>query len=315
MKGAKILFVLLFLIFSIKGFGVEKDTTRVGLFLTSLHDFDLTDQSYTAEFWLWFNYKNDSLKPLDTREISNAKSVESSIPDTEKKGEINWTTEKIRATLKHQWQLEHFPFDRQTLVLEIEEAIYDTTSMVYVPDIENSKYDVENMDLTEWKITNFKIATNIKTYQTTYGDPELKGSSSYPSVRAEITIERVGNGLFFKLFTGVYVAFFISMMVFFIDPTDVDPRFGLSVGGLFAAVGNKYIVDSNMPESTSFTLIDKVHAITFFYILISIVLSVVSLSFYKKEKIQKSKNLDLIGFFVLAGSYLVINVGLIFYSF
>jgi hypothetical protein len=86
MKGAKILFVLLFLIFSIKGFGVEKDTTRVGLFLTSLHDFDLTDQSYTAEFWLWFNYKNDSLKPLDTREISNAKSVESSIPDTEKKG-------------------------------------------------------------------------------------------------------------------------------------------------------------------------------------------------------------------------------------
>lgn len=307
----RLIFIVIFSCFVYQALSQPKDTTKVGLFVTSLHDFDLTDQSYTAEFWLWFNYKNDSLKPLETREISNVKSVESSIPDTEKKGDINWATEKIRANIKHQWNLEHFPFDRQVLALEIEEAIYDTTTMIYVPDVENSKYDNQNMNLTEWKITNFKIAPNVKTYQTTYGDPELEGISSYPSVKAEITIERIGTGLFFKLFTGVYVAFFISMMVFFIEPVDVDPRFGLSVGGLFASVGNKYIVDSNMPESTSFTLIDKVHAMTFLYILISIVISVISLYFFKNNQIQKSKKLDVRSFFVLAASYIGINLILI----
>ncbi|MBY0425944.1 MAG: hypothetical protein K2Q22_09940 [Cytophagales bacterium] len=306
-------FLLSLLLFgSNSGIAQPRDTCQVGLFVTSLHDFNLTDQSYTTEFWLWFNYRNDSLHPLETREISNSKSVESTISDTEKKGGINWATEKIRANIKTQWQLAHFPFDRQKLTIEIEEAIFNTSQMVYVPDVENSTYDQKNMDLVEWKVVGFTIFPATKTYNTTYGDPELKGESSYPSVRAEIIIERIGTGLFFKLFTGVYVAFFIAMMVFFIEPIDVDPRFGLSVGGLFAAVGNKYIVDSNMPESTSFTLIDKVHAMTFFFILISIVISAISLYLFKNNQIGRSKKLDRVSFFVLAFTYVTLNSVLIY---
>jgi len=207
--------------------------------------------------------------------------------------------------------LEDFPFDEQTLKLEIEEAIYDTSTMIYMADRENSKYDANNIALNGWRITHFEITPQVKTYETTYGDPELKGESSYPAIKILVTIKRIGNGLFFKLFTGVYVAFLITMMVFFIDPTDVDPRFGLSVGGLFAAVGNKYIVDSNLPETTSFTLVDKIHSLTFCYILASIVLSVVSLHFYKKDNPRLSKKIDLWAFSTFGASYVLINTWLI----
>ena len=312
----KRLFLIFLLFWFSHSFGqiyriADKDTCHVGIFITSLHDFSMSEESYTADFWLWFNYKNDSLNLLETREIANARSVESSIPDSEKKGDMNWATEKIRANLMHHWQLENFPFDKQTLALEIEEAIYDTTAMTYLPDTANSKYDATNIALNGWQITKFEITPNIKTYETTYGDPELKGKSSYPSVLAKITIQRIGSGLFYKLFTGVYVAFLITMMVFFIDPVDVDPRFGLSVGGLFASVGNKYIVDSIMPETTSFTLIDKVHALTFFYILASIVLSVISLQFHKRDLVRTSLKIDRMAFVVFTSSYVLINIWLV----
>ena len=40
------------------------------------------------------------------------------------------------------------------------------------------------------------------------------------------------------------------------------------MGSLFAVIGNKYIIDSSLPETTSFTLVDTLHGFTLFAILI-----------------------------------------------
>ena len=69
-------------------------------------------------------------------------------------------------------------------------------------------------------------------------------------------IERDAWGLFMKIFIGMYIAFLIAIISFTPHPSELEPRFGLPVGGLFAAVGNKYIIDSLLPESSSFTLVD-----------------------------------------------------------
>jgi hypothetical protein len=67
-------------------------------------------------------------------------------------------------------------------------------------------------------------------------------------------------------------------MCFFIHADSIESRFGLSVGSLFAAVGNKYIIDSILPETSTFTLVDSLHALTFIGILVTIILSVYSLT-------------------------------------
>jgi hypothetical protein len=96
-------------------------------------------------------------------------------------------------------------------------------------------------------------------------------------------------------------------LVFFIKPIYVDPRFGLSIGGLFAAVGNKYVVDSNMPESIAFTLIDKIHDITFLYILLTIFLSLISLKIYDSANFKKQIKFDKIASLLIFLSYVIIN--------
>ena len=110
----------------------------------------------------------------------------------------------------------------------------------------------------------------------------------------------------FKLITGLLVAFIISCCVFFIKPVNTDPRFGLSVGGLFAAIGNKYIVESKVPATNQITLLDNIHNLTFVYILLITILSVISLQIYEK-KTQASKklsrSLDRISFITIMSSY------------
>jgi hypothetical protein len=303
-------FLSVLLLFTAKSFSQEKDTISIGVYITSIYDLSLPENSFKTDFWLWFNYKNDSLKPLETIELVNAKEIEISMPSTEKKNNINWGAQKIKTQIKKQWNIDNFPFDTQILQILVEEAIKDTSALIFKADKANSKLD-KNVTLEGWEIKKFQIESSISTYNTTYGDPILKGNSSYPNILISIGLERKGGGIFFKLFVGVYIAFAISTLVFFIDPTDVDPRFGLSVGSLFAAVGNKYIVDSILPETITFTLVDKVHLLTFFFIFISLMISVQSLYWAKKNQIKVSKRLDTLGFGFISITYILINMVLI----
>ena len=127
-------------------------------------------------------------------------------------------------------------------------------------------YD-ERFTLSGWKIDSFNINIGTKIYETGFGDETLsKPHTEYSAYRVRIGIKRDAGGLFWKMFLGMYVAFLIAYICFYIHADGIDSRFGLSVGSLFAVIGNKYIIDSALPESTSFTLVDTLHGLTLFFI-------------------------------------------------
>lgn len=288
----------------------QPDTVRIGVYVNDVYDVNLGEQSFSTQFWVWFNYTDTLLKPLETLELPNAKSVEYSLEFAEMKKGIMWAGKRATAVMKKQWDIRRFPFDVQKMSIELEESDRDVSELVYVPDIANSKIDPQ-LSLANWEIERFDMTVTEKKYDTSYGDPELDQGSTYSRATFNLYIKRKTWGLFFALFTGMYVAFLISWLVFFIDPIEVDPRFGLSVGGLFAAVGNKYIVDSILPQSTAFTLVDKLHILTFFFLLMCIVFSVMSLRIWKNGQEKVSAAFDKKASRVIIAMYVTANLWLI----
>jgi L-asparagine transporter-like permease len=114
-----------------------------------------------------------------------------------------------------------------------------------------------------------------------------------------------------KIFIGMYISFLISIISFTPNPSELEPRFGLPVGGLFAAVGNKYIIDSVLPESSSFTLVDSLHTITFLAIFATLLVSAISLKFYDRGKVEASKKANFIGASIVISLYIVLNIILV----
>jgi len=312
MKKPLLLVVFCFLFFSNNSFA-QKDTCKIGMYILSLSDFKIDDQSYKADFWLWFIYNNDSLQMKDAIEIMNAKSTEFSNFSIEKKGGKNWAQMKCKAVINQNWDVTKFPFDRQELLIKIEHTTLDADEVVFIADSENSKIDSTFL-LDDWDINSFQLKSEKRTYNTTFGDPVLKGSSTYPAIEAEIVITRAhSQGILVKMLTGVYVAFSIALLGFLIKPSLAD-RLGLCVGGIFAAVGNKYIIESVVPSSTANTLLDSIHNLTFVAILIMIAVTVVSLKWSDtedKKMIDKSKKLDRISFAVLLLAFITANIILI----
>ncbi len=303
------------LLFINSGTAQVKDTARVGIYINSVYDFKIDDESFMADFWMWVNHKNDRNHFENVIEIPNSKSAEFTHFSAEKKNTGEWVAQKCKAEIMHKWDVSCFPFDKQLLYIEMEDSEYDTTQMVYIADTVNSKMD-SILNSNEWQLDKFSIKDEIHTYHTTYGNPELSGQSSYPRVVVEIAITRNNSWVMLaKMLTGAYVAFFISCLVFFVSSENQDSRFGLCVGGLFAAIGNKYIVESIVPASSTNTLMDNVHNLTFTFILLVVLVIVISLRLFESEDEEKKKRslkIDRIAFLSIVTLYLLVNAWLIY---
>ncbi|PKQ67466.1 ligand-gated ion channel [Raineya orbicola] len=284
------------------------DTVRIGCYIINIHDLDFRKEEYVARFWLWTVQKSVIEKASDAIEIPNAKEfhIDNEIHDS--LDSRNWYQFKIQATMTQKWNISNFPFDKQTLQILIENPQFDAQSLIFLPDTSGKSFD-PNLEVAGWKITNFKVKTRINRYNTTFGDYTApKNESNYAQFAIVIDIKRDAWGLFFKLFLGMYVAFAISYVSFFIDPSHAEPRFGLPVGGLFAGVGNKYVIDSYLPEGSTLTIVDWLHGLTFIMIFVIIAFSALSLR-QDDSGLEKLSNLtDKVLAWLVGGTYVIFNL-------
>ncbi len=284
------------------------DTVKVGIYFISLHDIDFRQKEYTVRFWLWFRCKSKVFDFAKNVEVPNAKSIENTDNYTDTANGQIFTLMKMKCIMKESWKVNNYPFDKQKLEIHIENSQFDSRSLVFVIDTSGKQFDPE-LTIAGWDISKIDVLTGLRCYETTFGDNTLnKPHSDYASFTVDVFIERNAWGLFFKLFLCMYVSFFISYMCFYIHFNSIESRFGLSVGSLFAAVGNKYIIDSILPESSTFTLVDSLHAFTFVSILMTIVLSVYSLRLVNSKKIKTANRVDRKAAKILLIVYLLLNV-------
>jgi hypothetical protein len=290
----------------------KPDTVKVGIYVTSVHDIDFRQKEYSINLWLWMKYKRAEFDFMKNLEVPMAKSVEKSYAtlDTLEDGTI-YLLMKLQCVMKGTWKINYFPFDQQKLRFAIENSTYDNKQLVFAADTFGQHYG--KYFLTEWQKDSFNIVTETRVYETAFGDPSLtKPRSEYSSFKATIVVHRQSWEIFAKLFLGMYIAFLIACVSFYIHPDNMDSRLALSVGALFAAVGNKYIIDSALPESNSFTLVDSLHGITLFYIFLVIASSVHTLRLIKKEEGDKARRINRIIGTLLLFIYVALNAWFIY---
>lgn len=317
MRNIQFLFVLLVLncfLFYNKAFAQEAapDTVYTGTYITSIHDIDFKQKEYTINLWLWLKYKNKEFDFLQNLEVPQAKTVSKSYSTLDTTGDKVYILMKLQCVMKDSWKLNNFPFDRQKLRLSIENSQFDSNALVFAADTIGKHFDPRFV-INGWAIDTFKVSTKIKSYETAFGDPSLdKPHSEYGSYRINIGLHREAMSLFWKMFIGMYLAFLIAFVCFFIHADSVESRFGLSVGSLFAVIGNKYVIDSSLPETSSFTLVDTLHGVTLFFVFIIIISSVYALNLVKKYDIKRANRFDIRTALALIISYIIINLYFIY---
>ncbi len=311
MKKLWFLSTLLMILDSAKAQDVP-DTVSVGVYITSIHDIDFKQKEYALNLWLWLTYSNKDFNFLDNLEVPQAKSVEKSFSTIDSSGDKTYMQMKLQCVMKDSWRITNFPFDRQTLRFSIENSQFDSRSLIFVADTVGEHFD-PRFTLRGWSIDSCIISTGTKFYETGFGDKTLeKPRTQYGNFRVRLSIKRDASGLFWKMFLGMYLAFLIAYVCFYIHADGMDSRFGLSVGSLFAVIGNKYIIDSALPESSTFTLVDTLHGLTLASIFVIITATAYSLFLVKRNEFKKARRFDMTVAQLLLLVYVLLNIWFIY---
>jgi hypothetical protein len=298
---------------------ISKEPTEVfvGLFMVEIEALQLKENHFVADFYIWFRWQGDQVRPIESFEITNGKIESKTDPYIGRRGDFNYAYQRVVATITEFWDVRRFPLDRQTLSIAIEDRDNEGTKLKFIADSVNSGVDPQ-VRVPGCTLGSPTTVVLPQVYTSNYGDLDLpKGSASaYSQFRFSLPIARQGWGYFVKLLFGLFVATAISFLAFWVDPLRGDPRFGLGVGAIFAAVASQYVVSAWLPESSSLVMVDALHILSFFVIFLSLAESTISLRLCatgNPERIQASRRLDRWSFYCLAVGYVIACTTLVFH--
>jgi hypothetical protein len=284
----------------------------VGFYVDRISNLSVRDLSWTVDFYVWFRWKGNSVEPGSDFHVVDGW-MESKVKETEELiGDEHYERYRVIATITEPFNVSRFPLDEHLLTIKIENPLYQRHQMVFVPDLENTSAS-SRLKVPAYEVQRAELIEKPHSYKTTRGDPRLPPGvkSNYSQARLGIGLHRVGWGYFFKMFQSLYVALMIAMLAMFIKPTNVDPRFGLGIGGLFAAVANSYATSSLIPDTGIMTLADMVNGVGVWMILLTVIQSIVSLHISERLGAEElSRRFDRISFVILAAGCVGINLAM-----
>ena len=292
---------------------ITKKEVVIGIYIKQIYGFTLVEQKFDADFYLWFRWSGEDYNPMDhfILEKGVLHTKEGSYFEKKKDGSFYGYT-RVIATFNQRFDINDFPFDSHRLIISIEEE-NESNLVEYVIDKSNSKLDNE-IFFSGYKINNFIMETKEALYDTNYGDLELETGkkSKYSRATFSLDISREGFTYFIKLMIGAIISTLISLLSFFIKPINLDPRFGLGVGGLFGVIASEFVILSTLPPMSIITIADLIHILSLLYIITSIIISIVSLRFYENGKVELSIKIDKYSILILFPLYFIMIFLIIF---
>ena len=181
---------------------------------------------------------------------------------------------EVENNFVHVWDLRSYPFDEQKLKIEFI-SFRDTSEVILKPSKNfPPSYNKSISDLKDgYNIVG--ISSEVSYYESPF-DQISEGGVNRKKIFSKLTfnieIDRAGSWLFIKLFIGSFLSFFISWIVFMIPLKEFESRIGLSVGAIFGAIGNRYFVDSTMPNIQILTKADLLNSLILILLVFNILI-------------------------------------------
>jgi hypothetical protein len=294
---------------------------RVGMYLSDVPSVDLREGTFAFDAYLWLVWDASRFQstgaadpgsslprsPADSYEVMGVHELDTTLV-TSRPG---YAAFRLQGKVRQQFDLERFPLDEHVLTIRIQDSESEIHKVLLVPDEQGSS--ARAIEIHGWKAGAFAPVSATETFSTNFGDPEIPVGSTtvYSSIDFQLPLMHDGWPYFFKLTAALFIATLVAMLAFLIRPTDLDPRFGLPIGALFAAVASNWMVSEALPDRSGLTLADWLHIASYVAIFLTLLLSVRSLALFEAGDEQGSKRFDRRCAAVMPLTYAVASVALV----
>ncbi|WP_298163054.1 hypothetical protein [Brevundimonas sp.] len=234
----------------------------MGAYVTKLYGIDSGDGTFKAVFWMWSVCPEQTDEPLMTLEFPNGEDISADLEDKLERDDGWWSTRKFIGTFRNTFELKDFPFDRQQLTIQVEEAVLDDRELLYTADSDESGLSPA-VSVPGWELDKLTAAASVYTYPTTFGDPSLPdGSSRYARLTVSIPAERAHWATFAQATFSLYIVallVFAGMLFNIVSESMFLGRMGVLGSALFAVVVGYSTTDNLIGARGGMYLLDYLY--------------------------------------------------------
>jgi len=243
---------------------------ELGLYLISIYDLDTSRNTYFIDFYLWVKWTGD-IDPLRTLRFVNmvdewdslkeqVSTKHTTLPDGTK-----YQFLRIEGRFVHPFDFQHYPFDRQTLRIIIEDEEHSTDALVYSIDTENSKID-KDLRIAGWDITRVSTEIEERHYDSNFGVRGLH--STYSIAALSVEIARPASLFYWKLMTPLTIVLLAALSSLLLPTLQLDARAALVASGLLTAVFLQRTYLDSLPDIGYLVVMDQIYLVAYFVILV-----------------------------------------------
>lgn len=278
-----------------------------GAYILRLMNVSPKDGSFEVDMWVWFRWQGNEIDPVNTFEIANGIITNREVLPTTLDGTTNYASARIQATIYQDFDVHRFPMDDHVLKIAIEDSVSIDADMQFRPDTGTSLDPA--VSVAGWDVELLPPTVAPNRYDTDYGmHASGDAASSYSRLVIPVELTRTGYGPLFKSFWISLLSVVLGLLALLVKADDLDARFGMGVGSIFAASANSFVIADSLPPTTSVTLAEQINLIAVAVIFISVFVSIWSLRLRYKGRDEASLALDRNAMLVLGLIYIALNV-------
>ncbi len=279
----------------------------VGAYVQRLSNVSPQNGTFDVDMWLWFRWKGAQVRPDQSFEFVNGVINSRTDGEVQADGEMNYVSVRVQATIFHDFDVRRFPLDNHVIDLQLEDTTYDNAQLTYIID-DGIGLD-PSVRVSGWKVVLQPTVVETHVYPTNYGlrsaGPE---ASNYSRMTFSIALDRTSYGPLFKSFWISALSVLLGLLAFLIKSDDLDARFGMGVGSIFAASANAFVITGSLPPTTAVTLAEQINLIAVGVIFVGVFLSIFSLRLRYRGHEDKSLKMDRVAMWTLGAIYIVLNI-------
>lgn len=285
----------------------EPVVVDAGAYILRLMNVSPKDGSFDVDMWVWFRWKGSDIDPVNSFEIANGTISSREVLPTTMDGNVNYASARVQATIYQDFDVHRYPMDNHVLRIAIEDSGAIDAAMRYQPD-SGTALDPA-VSVAGWAVKLLPPTVAPHRYDTDYG---MHGSgdaaSSYSRLEIPVELMRTSYGVLFKSFWISLLSVVLGLLALLVKADDLDARFGMGVGSIFAASANSFVIADSLPPTTSVTLAEQINLIAVAVIFISVFVSIWSLRLRYRGREDASLALDRNAILVLGLIYAALNV-------
>lgn len=273
--GLFMLFVMLAVCGDAKAAAKEKEPEKVlvGAHINDVQEIDLQSHSYRLDLYVWFRWSDPTYEPYKSAEFMNAFEQEDHVrtplydePQKMPDGSL-YMIIRDQGKFSTKFPLQRYPFDRQNLIVTVEDSIYPAGELVYLPDPETAISFNPGLYVPGFNIGKPALDISVFTYPTNFGDLREKGSSPYSRASFVVPVERPQLATGIKVFLPVALILFCTALVFFVHPAYIEGRLGVAITALLTLVALQLTTASTLPEVDYLLMTDKIYLLSYLFII------------------------------------------------